>query len=239
VLLIVSVAHLALFVYWEGRFARAPILPADIWKAPSFAWVGLASFLVFMSLGCYIWYAILLLKNIRAFDPIHIGLSFLPMAICGVFSSFFAAWAIPRLSAQLIIFAGCVGAVAQNLLLALTPRHQTYWAMVFPAMLIAAWSGDMVFAASQIIASSMVAKKHAGAAGSLIGTLFTYGLSTGLGFAGTVESRIAANGGSQLDSYRAALYLAVGFAGGGLGINLIFVRMRRNTITGWQGEDAL
>jgi hypothetical protein len=77
-----------------------------------------------------------------------------------------------------------------NILLSTTPVHQTYWAMFSPAMILVAFTGDMVFAAGQIIASSSVARRHQGAAGSLIGTLFTYGMSTGLGFAGIVEDTL-------------------------------------------------
>lgn len=41
-----------------------------------------------------------------------------------------------------------------------------------------------------------------------------------------------------MKGYRAAAYLAIGFAVGGLIIDLIFVRMKKNTTEGWQGEDA-
>ena len=46
---------------------------------------------------------------------------------------------------------------------------------------------DLLITAAQVIASNSVRRHEQGTAGSLIGVLQTYGLSTGLGFAGTVE----------------------------------------------------
>ncbi|KAH8797340.1 major facilitator superfamily domain-containing protein [Xylogone sp. PMI_703] len=237
-LLVISLAHFIGFICWEAKWAINPVLPIEVWKAPSFAALILVLFLVFMSLGTYIWYVTVILAKIRGWDPVLLGVSWIPMAICGIFAAFFAAWAVPRMPAQIIIATGCVGTAAMNILIATTPPHQTYWAMIFPAMILAAFTGDMVFAAGQIITSSIVSRRHQGAAGSLIGALFTYGLSTGLGFAGVVEVRTNHDGADLLKGYRNAAYLAVGFAGMALIINLVFIRMKKNTIEGWQGEDA-
>jgi MFS family permease len=191
-----------------------------------------------MSLGIYLWYATVFLLNIRHFSAVILGCAWIPMALFGVGAAFLAAWAVPRMPAQILVAAGCIGAAVTNILLATTPVHQTYWVMFLPATILVAFTGDMVFAAGQIIASSGVSRRHQGAAGSLIGMLFTYGMSTGLGFAGTVERYVDPDATNLLKGYRAAAYLAVGFAVGGLIIDLLFVRMKKNTIEGWQGEDA-
>lgn len=46
------------------------------------------------------------------------------------------------------------------------------------------------------------------------------------------------NGSNFVGDYRGAEYLATGFAGMAFVIALLFVRMERNTVEGWQGEDA-
>jgi hypothetical protein len=96
----------------------------------------------------------------------------------------------------------------------------------------------MVFAATQIIASSLVSRAHQGAAGSLIGTLLTYGLSTGLGFAGTVEKYSNRVGSDPLRGYRAAGWLGVGMAVGALVLGTVFVRMPKNDKEGWGEEEV-
>lgn len=238
ILLIIAIFHFASFILWEAKYAKVPILPVDLWKAPSFSAITAVLFLIFMSLGIYLWYAVVFLLNIRNFSAVLLGCAWIPMAFFGVGAAFLAAWAVPRMPAQILVAVGCVGAAATNVLLATTPVHQTYWAMFLPAMILVAFTGDMVFAAGQIIASSGVARRHQGAAGSLIGMLFTYGMSTGLGFAGTVERYTNPDGTNLLKGYRAAVYLGIGFAVGGLIIDLLFVRMKKNTTEGWQGEDA-
>lgn len=50
-----------------------------------------------------------------------------------------------------------------------------------------AFCPDFIFTAAQIIASNSIGKDKQGIAGSLIGTIMTYGMSIGLDFAGTVE----------------------------------------------------
>lgn len=59
---------------------------------------------------------------------------------------------------------------------------------MFPATLLASSTVDLISAAAQIIASASVGQKRQESAGSLRTSLFTYGLSTGLGFAGAVEA---------------------------------------------------
>lgn len=54
VLLIVAIAHLALFLLWEAKWATTPVLPLGIWKVPSCGALMLVLFCVFMSVGTYI-----------------------------------------------------------------------------------------------------------------------------------------------------------------------------------------
>lgn len=123
-----------------------------------------------------------------------------------------------------------------NLLLSLNPRHEVYWAMLFPSLILSAFTADLIFASTQIIASSLVGRAHQGAAGSLIGTLLSYGMSTGLGFAGTVEVHLNRGGTDLLRGYRGAGWLGVGLAAVALLIGTVFVRMPKETRDGW-GDD--
>lgn len=92
------------------------------------------------------------------------------------------------------------------------------------------------------MACNSVGKRDQGIAGSLIGTLQLYATSTGLGFAGIVETHAAgdaAAGGGQAEEYRAALYFGMALAGMALVIGLVFVRMAKDTREGWQMEDTV
>jgi MFS family permease len=236
IVLIISILHFAAFVTWEAQFAKNPILPLSIFKAPSFAPLMLTLFLVFMSIGIYIWYATVTLYTLRNFTPVLVGVAYLPLTILGACAAFLAGWLTPRLKPQIILAIGCLSAITSNILLATSPRDQIYWAQIFPSMIVIAFSADLVFAASQIIASNAVARRYQGAAGSLIGTLLSYGLSTGLGFAGTVEVYTDKDGDDVLSGIRGAEYLAIGFAVAALVVDFLFVRMPRSDQEGWNEE---
>jgi len=228
VLLIISIIHFAAFAYWESRIAKEPILPFKIWKAPSFGILMLTIFFCFMSLGIFFWYMNIYMQTIRHDSLIRTGVQYLPLTIVGAANAFLAAWLAPRVSAQIVIGIACFAMVAMNTLLATIPTHLTYWAMAFPAMLLSAFTIDLIVTSAQIIASNTVSVKHQGVAGSLVGTLLSYGLSTGLGFAGTVEVNTFAGGNDLLHGYHCAAYLAVGLAAAALILGVGFIRIPKD-----------
>lgn len=52
--LVVGVVSFFVFSFWEIKVAKSPILPFDIWKAPTFVAVISSAFLSFMSFGIFI-----------------------------------------------------------------------------------------------------------------------------------------------------------------------------------------
>jgi len=125
-----------------------------------------------------------------------------------------------------------------NILLATMPAQQIYWQTSFFAVCFAAFCPDFIFTASQIIASNSVARNEQGIAGSSIGTLMTYGISTGIGFGGTVEVHTNRGGTDVVRGYRSALYLGIGFAAASLVLSLIFVRIKKDDREGWNDQDV-
>lgn len=91
---------------------------------------------------------------------------------------------------------------------------------------------DTSFPAATIIFSNAVAKQYQGMGASIVMTVVNYSISLGLGFAGTIETNINRGGSTNSDKllgYRGALWFAVGLAGLGLILSLIYVvKERRN-----------
>lgn len=191
-----------------------------------------------MSLGIFFWYMNIYMQTVRGDSLIMVGVQYLPLTVVGCANAFFAAWLVPRVPAQVIIGMGCLAMVTINVLLATIPAKLTYWAMAFPAMFLSAFTIDLITTSAQIIASNTVPMRHQGVAGSLVGTLLSYGMSTGLGFAGTVEVNTFGNGDKLLKGYHCAAYLAVGLASASLIFSVFFIRIPKDTREGW-GEQQM
>jgi hypothetical protein len=233
----VAVLHFVAFAFWEIKVAKEPILPFNIWKVPSFGRLMITVALSFMSLGIFFWYMNIFMQTIRGDSLIRTGLQYLPLTIVGAINAFFAAWLVPRVPAQVIIGLGCLAMVIINALLATVRADLTYWAMCFPALFVSAFTIDLITTSAQIIVSSTVPMKHQGVAGSLVGTLLGYGMSTGLGIAGTVEVHTFDNGKNLLRGYHSAAYLAVGMSAAAL-VLCTFIRIPKNTQEGWDVNDV-
>ena len=164
------------------------------------------------------------------------GAEFQPFTVCAVFAAVTAAWLIPRLHAQYILAIGAGGLLLANIILSTMPAQQNYWHQEFFALCFAAFGPDFIFTASQIIASNAVARHEQGIAGSLIGTLFTYGISTGIGFGGTVESHTNGGGRHPVRGFKSAIYLGIGFAGISVLLSLLFIRIKKDEREGWEPE---
>lgn len=65
-----------------------------------------------------------------------------------------------------------------------------------------------------------------------------YELSTGSGFAGMVEVNVNTNGSDIVGGYRGAEHLAIRVAGMAFVTAQLFVKMERDTVEEWQGEDV-
>ncbi|KAL2858302.1 MFS general substrate transporter [Aspergillus pseudodeflectus] len=187
--------------------------------------------------GIVLWYMSAWNLTIRDYSLFLNGASYATLAVFGTGAAIISAKLVRHLPAQYILAIGSLSSCAANILIATMPARQSYWAQVFPAMIFTAFGPDFLFTAAQIIASNTVKRQQQGVAGSLIGTLLSYGLSTGLGFAGTVEAYTNRHGQDLVRGYRHGLYLGIGFAACAVLLALFFVRIPRERKEGWGEED--
>ncbi|KAL4899796.1 hypothetical protein BDW74DRAFT_188939 [Aspergillus multicolor] len=235
-LLVLSVVLFTLFIIWEHK-TPYPIMPPEIFKAPSFAILVLVILLNYMTVGTVLWYQLLWLQEIWGWSTLQFAVGWTPFVICGTFAACLAAWLIPRLAAQWILALGTGTVMVSTVLIATIPLRQTYWAQMFPSIVLFSFCPDFVYTAGQIIASNTVRRHQQGVAGSIIGTLNLYGNSLGLGFASTVEVQVAENSGDRVMGYRAALYFGVAISAVALLLDVAFVRRVKDEREGWEEGD--
>ncbi|KAJ6127717.1 hypothetical protein N7471_008934 [Penicillium samsonianum] len=239
VLLISSIILFGGFLLWERNYAAEPIMPLDIFKAPSFLMLLLVVLLNYMAVGTLIWYQVLWLQKVWHWSPLQFAVGWTPFVICATGAACLAAWMIPRMAAQWILAIGTVTILISNVLMATVPIHQSYWPQIFPSVVLFSFCPDFVYTAGQIIASNSVRRNQQGIAASVIGTLNLYGNSLGLGFASTIEVQIARRSGSQIMGYRAALLFGVAISAVALILDVCFVRLVKDDREGWHEDDGM
>jgi MFS family permease len=189
-----------------------------------------------MAFGVLLWYINVWLLTVRNWTVLLSSAALVPLTVLGAVAAILSAWLIPRLSAQYILAIGALCVTVSITLVATMPAQQSYWPQLFPAAVLMAFCPDFIFTAAQIIASNSVKRHQQGIAGSLIGTIITYGQSIGLGFAGTVERYSTGGEDDLVKGYRHALYFAIGLGVAALVLDLLFVRVAADTQEGWDEE---
>lgn len=231
-ILILSIAIFVGFLLWERKYAAEPIMPLDIFRAPTFLSMIFVVLFAYMGFGIALWYSIAWQQTLRSLSVLDIGISLIPFGLGSTAAVGLAVLLLPRIAAKWVMAIGVGVIVGASLLLATMPMQQSYWLQVFPAMLLCGCCPDFVYLAAQVIASSSVSTKHLGVASSLVGTLNLYGISLGLGFAGTIEVAQGKNSwpaGSEdspeavMAGFKAALYFSAALAAVGLLLDMAFV----------------
>ena len=174
------------------------------------------------SFGIWLFYLWQMLLVLRKHSPLLSAAQFMPPAVSGLCAAITTGLVLHKLGPGLTMLISMVAFCVGNVLLATMPVDQVYWAQTFVSLIIMPWGMDMSFPSATIILSNSMPREHQGMAASLVTTVVNYSISLGLGFAGTVESRILADGGNTLDGYRSAWYMAIGLAGLGIVVAVAF-----------------
>jgi MFS family permease len=193
-------------------------------------------FFCFVSQGIFFWYFSLFGTEVRHYSLIANGANYQPASVLGAAAAFLVAWLLPRMAARRLIAIGASALVLCNILMATAPEDLSYWAMMFPAMSVASFAIALIYPAAQVIATNSVATQDQGIAGSLISILLGYGLSIGIGMAGTVDRYTKRGHGSLVYGHRCAFYFAVALASVGLA-GALLLRMPKPAIESWVGDE--
>ncbi|ONH69953.1 Aminotriazole resistance protein [Cyberlindnera fabianii] len=218
VLLIAGVLLMAVF-FWVERKVKYPLVPKEVMNLHvglilSSIGMGWASFSIWM----FYYWSILL--NLKGWSPLTGAATYATLFTFGIIAAACVGLLIRRVRPSKLLFASASAFLIGVTMLSQAPVHQTYWQMLFPLMVILSFGMDLSFPAASLILSDNLPKKHQGMASSLVSTTINYAMSIANGFAGTAGAKVQKNTGDLLKSYRAGLYVGVGFAS--LGVLLSF-----------------
>lgn len=229
--LILGLALFFVFMWIEYRYAENPLLPFDAFNSDVGFVLG-AIACGWSMFGIWSLYIVSIFENIRHLSPILTAAWLSPIIVVGVTASVITGLLLgpakftPAAVMTIALVAFTVGIV----LFTTAPTDQIYWGQTFVSVLVIPFGMDMSFPAATLILSNAVKKQHQGIAAALVATVVNYGISLGVGFAGTVEVHVNNGGKTEQDllkGYKGGLYMGVGLAGLGLVICLVFLAKDR------------
>lgn len=126
-------------------------------------------------------------------------------------------------SGNVILFITGIAIITASLLFALAPIDASYWIWIFPAMICATLSIDLVFSVANVFLSTTLPSSMQGLAGGLANTLVQLSIAVSLGVADVVVTSTSSQGEAQ--SYKNVFWLMLACGSSALLIFVLFVRL--------------
>jgi MFS family permease len=157
----------------------------------------------------------LYLERVLGYDPLQIGLAFLPVAVgIGGLSLGASARVNARFGERPVLITALVLVAAGLLLFTRAPAEADYLLDVFPSVALMGVGAGLAFPAMMTLAMSDATKDDSGVASGLVNTTQQVGGALGLAVLATLATSYTNETGDVLGGYR----LAFGVAGGLVGV---------------------
>jgi EmrB/QacA subfamily drug resistance transporter len=183
-----SLALLAAFVVREAR-ARNPLIPLRIFRSRNVSGANVIQALLVAGMFGLFFLGALYLERVLGYDPLEIGLAFLPATIVmGILSLRYSELLIMRFGARRLLFPGMVLITVGLVLFSLAPVDGSYVRNVLPVMLLLGLGIGVSFPALMTLAMSGATQADAGLASGLVNTTAQVGGALGLAALATLSA---------------------------------------------------
>ena len=208
----IAVGLLAGFI-WRQATASHPLMPLRVFRSRNTWAANLVQMLMVAGMFGMFFLGALYLQKVLGFDPIEVGLAFLPVSLgIGVLSLGFSEKLIMRFGARATLLPGLVLIVAGLLLFARAPVDASYWIDVLPTMLLLGVGAGVAFPALMTLAMSGVTPADSGLASGLVNTTQQVGGALGLAVLATLSTTrsdsLVSDGASQASALTSGYHLA-------------------------------
>ena len=218
------------------KTARHPLMPLRIFSSRAVTGANLVQVLGTAGMFGMFFLGSLYLRRILGYDPLQIGLAFLPVAVVmGALSVRYTDRLVMRFGARRLMFPG-LGLIAAGLaLFAMTPAGGTYLSYVFPVTLLIGAGAGLCFPALMTLAMSSATAQDAGLASGLVNTMAQVGGALGLAVLATVSASrtnaLIAHGHpvtvALTDGYHLAFWIAFGLVMAAIAVAATVLRPQR------------
>lgn len=211
-MLAVAALLFTVFLIIEAR-VRLPLMPLSLFRMRNVATANAIG--VLWAAGMFAWFfiAALDMQRVLGYDPLQIGLAFLPSnLIMAAFSLGLSAKMVLRFGLRLPLVWGLLLAAMGLLLFGLAPLGGNFAAHILPGMLLMGLGCGMAFNPMLLAAMSEVSSNDSGLASGIVNTAFMMGGALGLAvLASLADARtghLTAAGASSLAALHGGYQLA-------------------------------
>jgi predicted MFS family arabinose efflux permease len=198
----------ALFVAIERRIA-APLVPLGLFRRRNLATSNIAGVLWSAAMFASFFLSALYLQLVLGYDPLHVGLAFLPgNVIMAIFSLGLSAKIVMRFGIKGPLGTGLLFVATALMLLARAPVHAGFVVDILPSMILLGFGAGIAFNPMLLAAMSDVEPQDSGLASGVVNTAFMMGGAIGV----AVLARVAA---SRSDALRGTAHSAAAALTGG------------------------
>jgi EmrB/QacA subfamily drug resistance transporter len=184
----ISLALLAAFIAREARAAQ-PIMPLRIFKSRNVSGANVAEALLVAGMFGTFFLGSLYMQEVLGYDPLEIGLAFLPATlIMGTLSVRYAEPLIMRFGARRSLVTGMVLVAISLVLFTQAPVDGSYVQHLLPVMILLGFGIGVCFPALMSIAMSGATQADAGLASGLVNTSAQVGGAIGLAVLATLSA---------------------------------------------------
>ncbi|KAJ5160736.1 uncharacterized protein N7482_007740 [Penicillium canariense] len=231
-LFIVGFLLLAGFLYWQS-VAENPLMPLWVWKDLNFSLLMAIFCLGFMGFSAATFYLSLYLQEVKHYTALDITVRLLPMVVGGVLVNVICGLVLHRVSNKLLTGVSALAYTASFLILSFMKEDATYWAFMFPALVLVVVGADIQFNVTNMYVMSSLPPNQQSIAGGIFNTVTKLCSNLGLGIATFINTAVAHKMTPTTPAIRP--YLAVyWFAAAGAGLSVLMVPF---LTLGTQGSD--
>jgi EmrB/QacA subfamily drug resistance transporter len=229
--LALGIVLLGLFALVEGKLAKDPLIPLDVFKMPALRAANLVVVLLFAAMFGMWYFVSLFLQEVQGDNALLAGISFLPMTLLVFAGSATAPKLVARLGVRTTLGVGMSLATLGFLILATVETRSAYEVAILPGGMLAALGTGWSLVPATIVAVKGVPPEQNGLASGVVNTSRLVGGTLGLAVLTTLASsrtnELIGGGTAQLNAltsgYRLAFLVGAGLCliGAAAGITLL------------------
>jgi EmrB/QacA subfamily drug resistance transporter len=230
----ISLALLAAFVAREAT-AKTPLVPLRIFRNRNVSGANAIQALFVAGMFGMFFLGSLYLERVLGYDPLEIGLAFLPVALAiGILSVGASERLVMRFGAKPVLLVGQVLIVGGLVLFAIAPVHSSYVSNLLAPMLLLGVGAGLSFPSLMGLAMSSATAEDSGLASGLVNTSLQVGGALGLAVLATLSATrtdsLLASGSSPdaalTSGFHLAFWIGAGLVTAAIAVTTLVIRSR-------------